>query len=636
MNITPNNQPSPNSPRFGSAVGHELQLSKAAQGAEKVMGFLGKSRGQQMIVEDFVGFGGFRSLFDLSRGHIFGTGMLNWPAASERLIREGASIVTDNVLSGITAQGIGKLFDWGGKSFSNGFTDYPTMEAFQTAAGKDEKAFIERLSAHLLPDSPKQADFKDKLNTIWEQLPTWGKLKNQADRSQAAKVWANDTKAQQAKQLAKALGQNHFELKSGEHTFKLDNLLDDLRIFKDHMATRQNNEAGRAWGEMAQDSIKNTLTAKNWKLSAIALGMGATFAVPFVNSMFTRWRYGINYYPGETGLGQNRAKPGARGQRVPSLVGGQQPLANRSLKARLEAFGEKRMPYVTRKLKDGNPLPLLAALAPLPFVVGLFDVSAREFVGPSILKLWNQTSRHKLRNMFDFTKGWPFTAPQQMGSMFALLITSRLMCARSDNEYKELMLDSAVGWGWWMVGTPALQKWAGKALDKGWFPVVGKTQLMNGKSIRSKAEIELLSEELNVEKAIIQRTLNASVWMRAITTFTSFGVLGLAIPYAAIKMTQRNEARKQKHAQAQRPQAITAAVMPALAPGVRRPTAAMNTVGTFPQANRVNPMTAMNAPFGMTRPGFGAGTVSFNPSLMPLPVGTPPATFPASLPQWQG
>ncbi len=631
MSIAPNNPAPQKSLRFGSGVGHEPKLSKAAQGAEKVMGVLGKSRGQQMIMEDFVGFGGLRSLFDLSRGHIFGTGILNWPAASERLIREGASIFTDNMLSGIVAQWIGKAFDGGGKSFSNGFTDYPTLEAFQKAVGTEHEGFIDRLSAHLLKDSPKRADFQNALLPIWKALPT------RTEKPEAAKVWANTTKTGQAKQLAKALDQTHFDLKVGEHTFKLDNLLDDLRIFKDHMATRLPNGTGNAWAEAAQDSIKNTLTAKNWKLSAIALGMGATFAVPFANSMLTRWRYGINYYPGEMGLGQNRAKPGTRGSRVPSRAGLQQPSINPSFKERLEAFGEKRMPYVTRKLKDGNPLPLLAALAPLPFVVGLFDVSAREFVGPSILKLWNQTSRHKLRNMFDFTKGWPFTAPQQMGSMFALLITSRLMCARSDNEYKELMLDSAFGWGWWMVGTPVLQKFAGKALDKGWFPFVDKTQLMNGKSVRTKAEIELLGElaekkltgeALKAEMAMIQRTMNASVWMRAMSMITTFGILGIGIPYAAIKMTQRNEARKQKRADARAPQPLATLSVP-LAPGVRPVAVALNPFGA---SSPVNQTAAMNAPFAMTRPGFGAGTVSLNNPLMPLPLVAPVM----NRPQWQG
>jgi hypothetical protein len=623
MNITPRNtNAQPNLPRFGGLAVHGgdlqegMRLSASTQQVEKAMDWLAKSRGQQMIVEDFVGFGGLRSGLDLMRGFFYGTGGLNFPAASERLLREGASILTDNILSGFAAQGMGKLFDLNGKSFSNGFTDYPTLEAFQkvVAQGKpaDKDAFIQQFSEHLqpyLPNETKGAQFKAELRKIWDKLPS------QASNATEIKNWSKVEKPMQAGKLAMALGQQHFDLvgQKGMHTFRLDNLLDDLRIFKTHMQTRAVAESGVNWANLAENSIANTLKAKYWKLSCIALGMGATFAVPFVNMVITRYRYGINYYPGEIGLRKNVPAFGVAGQGlVPKTV----PSPPVTLKERMERFGQKHMPYLTKQLKEGNPLPLALALLPLPVAIGMFDVSARKFV-------LNIFAKNKLRNMFDFTKGWPFTAPQQMASMFALLITSRLMCARSDNEYRELVLDSFMGWGAWILGTPLLKKAAANLLDQGRFPLVGKTMLLNGKTIRSADEIKLLDEILknSIEKGeslvmngvkgapeiqkMLQRTLTANVWMGAVTTGITIGVLGILTPLIGIKLTQHFEKRKQKREDAP--------IVPAMGQ-VQRP--AVSTASPFGPMSQSNGFRSASSGFNPvalsgSRPGFPVGVAPF-------------------------
>ncbi|MEB3029894.1 hypothetical protein VJI72_08895, partial [Parvimonas micra] len=79
----------------------------------------------------------------------------------------------------------------------------------------------------------------------------------------------------------------------------------------------------------------------------------------------------------------------------------------------------------------------------------------------------------------DFSKKLPFTGTQQMAAGFAVLITARLLGSRSDNEFRERLIDSFAGWGLWIFGTPLLKKGIAWLSDRS-----GKTQLLKDGALR--------------------------------------------------------------------------------------------------------------------------------------------------------
>ncbi len=533
--------PAATSLRFGGG-GAVPDLGTVTNIAAKGMEFVGGTRGKQMIWEDFVGFGLLRTWMDLQRGN--GDSPWNIPAAGERLFREGSSILTDNLLGGLVAAGLGKFWlDRNNKSFSNTFIDYPTLNLFQThlknAGDGGEAAFLKQLGQHLQSSVAQgnPAQLQSLLQKAWDLGKTQAQgLNDKADGDQQLASIAKEF----VKTINPAKATFDLELKAlttGEKVapelFNIQNLLDDVSKFSKHMATVTQTAANQnlktSWTELAEAGIKSTLRAKNIKLPiGLAAGMGATFAMPFLNAFFTRKMYGINYYPGELGL-----RP-------------EKPEKERSQKN----FGERYFPYAEEERKKGNYLPIALSLLPLPLAMGVMDVVK--------MKLVNPFNTQNAKTLFDFCKGKPFTAPQQMASMFALLITSRLMCSRSDNEFRERFVDSFAGWGIWILGTPLMKLAIAKGLD-----ATGKTALLKQNPdasswrkmvLKSDHEIASLMEgslsKTGAEAAkIIKATQRANVWMGAGSMAASVLLLGVVEPWIGIRWTQRNERNKQAKAQ---------------------------------------------------------------------------------------
>jgi hypothetical protein len=561
--------------RFGGAGSSGVgKMDVLVNGVDATFRKIGASRGREMIVEDLMGFGFLRTGMDLLRGYFFGNGTLNIPAAGERLFREASSIFTDNVLSGLAAWGLGKHLDKTKGAFSNKFTDFPTVELFQQAVengAQDEQQFLQWISQQVVEGSKSdkaRLSAKDLQKLLQENV--W-----------AAKTFGEKERLHWATDIAQKLGLDRFEVKIGKQNFKLDNLLDDLRIFRNHMGQQMRPKAGSTgqWATVAKNSIQQTLKIKNYKLLCIALGMASTFAVPFVNVGLTKMVYGLDYYPGEMGL---------RKQDKKQAPFGVSPYNSLSSQPKPPSFFEKHFPYVMNSLQNGNWLPVLLAVLPLPFALGFFDTAAMRFINPIKKKFWsgawdglkklakgdikNSTNwsrlvpfNDKVRNMFDFCKEAPFTAQQQMASIFALLITSRLLCARSDNEFRERMVDSFLGWGLWILGTPLMKKAVAAYLDKSNGTVLQKV-LPDGKTValRTRTEIEnLLKNEVTVmtktgktavkkvTAQMVTSTRKAHILLGAGSTVMSMILLGIIEPWVGILWTKHNEDKKAQAANTQ-------------------------------------------------------------------------------------
>jgi len=139
-----------------------------------------------------------------------------------------------------------------------------------------------------------------------------------------------------------------------------------------------------------------------------------------------------------------------------------------------------------------------------------------------------------------------------MAALFALLISARLLNSRTDNEFNERALDSFVGWGAWIMGTPILNKLAAKALDH----YTGTALTKPGElGLRSRAEIEALRKLGEASEEVMRRTLKSHIWMQVGTTVATMIGLGIFIPWGCLKLTQRNEKHKQQ-LQAAQPQPV--------------------------------------------------------------------------------
>lgn len=530
-------------PRFGAGAGSLPALGRLTGMADHLSSKVNRTRSHQMILEDFFGFGVLCSAMELARGYLYGNNTPNWLAAGERLAREAGSILTDNILGGVVGLGVGaascKLLD---KSYSNTFTNFDTIALFQdllptapkpgAVANNAHQQFLEALAQRISNETQGEGFSKalTSLQTIWTQGAANTKNAAQATQTEAIK-------------LAQALNKSSFDLKltvgSRQLVYKLDHLLDDVRLFAGHMSKQAPTQGETQWAALAQKALKNTNVLKKWKLGiGLTTAMAATFSVPMVINGFTRHFRGIKYYPGEIGLHKNDSA------------------ANTTPNASGESWIEKHFPYVSQSLKRGQWLPLLTSLVPL-FAVGCFDTEARGVLNPFAKK-----NGARLWNMFDFVKQFPYTSPQQMGSIFAFLITARLLCTRTDNEFRERLVDSGLGWALWILGTPVIKNAVAKMLDKGWFVGEANRTLLLKKEggLRTKAEIEnLLNSELRIEeKAITQQmiasTRKANVWLSVGSSLATMVLMGVLGSFWNIYSTRRNEQEKQAKRALQTPQ----------------------------------------------------------------------------------
>lgn len=603
-------QPQPNKPpvrtgqpvRFGSTSGGSGGVGGLTGMADTVFQLFQNSRGKEMIVEDVVGFGVLRTGMDLGRDRIYGGDSLNVPAAAERFFREMTSIFTDCVLGGLVAYGLSKAyFDRNNKAFSGKFVQYPSLELFQDVVNSEQfqsaknhqeagKAFAEVLT--------RRAKGADKLtvgqkNTIQNALKlAWDKETPQKTTSWFRANPNAETFNQQGKTIINALSNNRatdfgwdFHTKGNEKpvSFAVNDLLDDVNRFGKSMekawAARTGQVAAHNWQDMASEAIKKTINAKNFSIPfGLATGMAATFTMPMLGNWMTKKVYGIDYFPGETSLRKGQQQG--------------QTAENAPQNAPKKSLVERYFPYVTQSAQNGNVLPLGLALTPMIAALGFVDTYKRSFINP-FKSLKNGDGA--LKKLFDYTKAAPFTSQQQMAAMFALLITSRLLSSRSDNEYKERILDSALGWGAWIVGTPLMKI----GLSKLFAP-----ELLNKGSLKSREAIEAFAES-----GVRDKLLKSNIRIGIFSTLATIGILGLGAPFAGMKLTQWNEQRKQTR---QNPQ-------PGLPP---QP----------PGGNLAFPAVARNSVSQSAFPGnFSAAPVS-QPFLLPQAPSVNPYAFPSANP----
>lgn len=510
--------------RFGGGL-VPAELGMATRTVGRGLQWLGENRTREMLFEDLLGFGVLRTGMDLLRKAFYRRddqngaaasqdkgihGLLNIPLGVERITRESASILTDNVLAGVVALGIGKTLDKRRGGFSGEFVNFPTLEMMRPLA---QNAATEKDMTRLLAD--KIAG------------PAW-----QGDR-QALVALIEEAADDAGVKMARLLDQTQLERVIDGQTVHLGELVRDTRALRNAVA-EQAPARMRHWGEVAGRVIGKTIQTKYLKMLGLPVAVAATLAVPPLMNRMTRSVFHINGYPGETGLQKPSALPLAGGE-----AGDKTQLTVRQtfrsfLHARqLPQFGrmadaagkETTTSWTLAEWKKGKHWPLLMSLAPMLFAVGLFNTGTRRLMLPKagFLKEW--------RNLYDFGKTFPHTTQQQMASIFAMLITSRMMSARSGNEYRERAVDSGAGWAIWILGTPILKKWVAKL----WDPALLKT--VNGQQVmRTRTELEEL-----LPKA--RGAVGRNIWIQAGALGATLALLGIAEPYLAMRWTQKNGAR---------------------------------------------------------------------------------------------
>lgn len=486
MQLSPNQFDSSSQPQFQAAFGRPEVRFQSAFGrptmlVDQTFRWLGANRTREMLVEDLVGFGLLRTGMDLFRGYFYGTNnntdtRLNIPLARERLLREVGSIATDNVSSGVAAYLLAKFWlDRKNKAYSGRFSSFQNLETLQSLSHKS--------------NNPQD---------LLKQLPP-----------------------------------------SATDNFS------ELRADADILITELKKKTGdKNWSKQAQILITNTLKAKRIQMSCLGVGIGLTMAVPYANHWLTRRINQIDYYPGEIGL-KNMTPKNPSASPSPVQLTFQQAHQPRgfsaflqaqknTLKTPIQSWSEKTFPYLSDSVKNNNYWPVVATVLPLPAALGLFDTVRRQFNAP-----WKKGFLTQLRNLYEFGKGFPFTTQQQMASMFAFLIISRLASARSGNEFRERLVDSFLGWGIWILGTPLIKRAVAQYLDRN-----QGTQLLKQTSgqwvVKTRQEIEQ-----RLTGSVLQKTLKAHIWLQAGSVLTTMVLLGIVEPYLAMLWTKK---RSQKQA----------------------------------------------------------------------------------------
>ncbi|HEY9686753.1 MAG TPA: hypothetical protein V6C52_07245 [Coleofasciculaceae cyanobacterium] len=485
-----------------------------------------------------------RSAINLFRGLIYGTGGLNVLAALDRLGSEVGSIFTDNILAGLAAMGVGKTLDARMGGYSNGWSDFQTIGLFQEVArhSPDEQAFLKGLAERLSEQDQPQAKqiCLATLKKVWEKTD----LSPDAKREMYTKL---------AAQMAKDLGLTSFDQKIGEHIFPLDNLFSDVGLFRDQMTKLTREQAGTSWHQLAEHTLGQTRKIKNIKLlPSILLGMLATYSLPPIIAWAGKRFFGVDYYPGDMGLkgrGPDSQAKAVAAPPVPVLFTHNQVFRSFHENRPRGSAPEKNR-YVKEQFRKGNIWPSLLALVPLPFAVGLFDTVRLKWRNPFKFKSFLK----QLQQDYDFSKAKPFTTQPQIASMFALLITSRLLTARSDNEFRDRLLDSGLGWIAWILATPFFQRSIAGVLDR-----TGQTMLLKEvegrKVLRTRAEIEHLLPSLKgASHKVAENTLRRYIQINAGSTMLTMILLGIAAPLLGILWSRHNSRQKEATMQQAVPQ----------------------------------------------------------------------------------
>jgi hypothetical protein len=327
--------------------------------------------------------------------------------------------------------------------------------------------------------------------------------------------------------LAKLMNQQQLEWlhpKTGVH--HLPKLLDETKGFVTSLKASSLSQPAKKMAQVAGKLLSDVSKLKGWSIPMVmGLGYAYNFFSPIIIHKATTKIDKIQDYPGEDGL--------------------------RPLKMTFEGKNNNEhpsqktlFPYLKHSLKDGNVLPLLISMMPLPLVLGFFNTQKIATLGWK--KAWTQPfkagfSQRYLR-LFQLSKGFPFATSQQISSIYAALIMSRIATARDGIEFRERTIDAFLGWSIWMLATPWL-----KTNFARWSDSSGKTKLL--KAVGGLPALRSEQELLQLVKAS-PKVIHESVRRLKMVNYGALGstlvLLGLVEPYIAIKLTEW-QSKKQTH-----------------------------------------------------------------------------------------
>jgi hypothetical protein len=632
-----------------------LRLDPATKRVAGFMNVIAGNRTRAMIVEDFFGMGLLRTLVDSSRGFMGGSNQFSPVAGLDRILREGFSILTDNVMSGIVATRIGKMH-----AFPHFANQYPSR-AVLTHAHHHMKQLVER--TRKMEAKPEEAVLQlshrmaDDLfqNLVPPEILTSGHTERIQTSRDALKTMlyqalGKDPQAEghfktQAAALMRQLQKSDWHLNIPQPDGRtarmaLPTYLEELHGFVQGLrqampALRQQHPNITYFGDMALKYAEQTTRVKDRQLWGIAAGMTASFLSPALINSFMNHAFHVKGYPAENALKVQKPVSFITGDRRPDTEAHQvaEPEtlpANTAVPARLapppeqvvapptppeklahylggttngvsgqfmadasrgstplfgvqaQRFGEavassssapaatstavstatsapEALPsaelerkysdsWYTRLLQQGQwkQAAKLAPLLLLPLVPasGVFNTQELKVYLPEMLrKMLPQEARQHvgkytkeyLKSTYDFCKNFPHTTQQQMAGGFALLIMSRLLNSRTPNEFRERAVDGYGGWGFWILGTPLLQKYV-------FGPLADKTfgsQLMHQGRLRAVDEIKHLMPAGSLQ----QKTLKANIWVGFSAMMTNVLLLGILEPYIAALWTKARLAK---------------------------------------------------------------------------------------------
>lgn len=609
--------------RFGGG-GLEAEAATAMDGTTrrvaKLMDAVAGNRTRAMIVEDFFGMGLLRTTVDASRGLMGGMGRISWLAGFDRILREGFSILTDNVMSGLVAAEIGRRHKV--PHYANAFPARPITQFFATelselapslkqAAVSDEVA-RERFHqgvADSLANTNRRFLMPEVRHTLLGAIQRTGApdFHPREALTEAAKV---------ARILGDASWNVHLRQPDGRLvTQPLSEVFRELHQFQSHLVNQRDTLRRTyphltSWGEHALQLLENTLKVKDRQLLGIIAGMSASFATPALINSFINRVWHVRGYPAENALkvqhpsafmglpGLPAPPPGQPGAPTPPVFNHVAPIAATLPSARLaqltasppltpspvkavgpappgpsssgtyrtngisgrfsDASGvmESSLPsaeleekysqsWPIRLLQQGNwgtalKLSPLFALPLLP-ASGVFNTETLRFHLPAGLvkraparmaAMVAPYTRQYLKESYDFGRFFPFTTQQQMAGGAALLYFSRMLNARTPNEFRERAIDSYTGWMFWILGTPLLKR-------RVYAPLADKflgSQLIHQGRLRTQEEVQHLIQD----PLLRAKTLKAGVWVSFTAMMTNLALMGVGEPLLAALWTKKN------------------------------------------------------------------------------------------------
>lgn len=486
------------------------------------------TRTKEMLLEDLMGFALLRTGIDLYRQRIMGEGTrdkhgheeLNIPAARERLLREVSSILTDNVSGGIFAFAIAVLANrfTGAKNLSQHFVSEQSLALFSDIVGKlpssafsSHNAFEEALIKSLAKEfNIPQAELCEVYRDYSAQAGKVAKQGSQLLSEREGKIARLIRKNNPRGESFSLARQGIIQPGVAKNLFEFPELLEDTRHFLNKLPK---TDTGRTIETVAQKLLADSGRLNKLQYLGIALALGLTMLVPFTINAMTRHLDGIANYPGERGI-RDMKQVNPNDHEGPG-----------------NTWLEKHFPYMSELIQRKSPI-LLLPLLPLALAMGLFDTRAlsRFAFKEAFNAPWKKAFIPRLKEMYQFGKGVPFTTQQQMASCFAFLIFSRMVTARSDIEFRERSVDSLLGWTTWILGTPILKRGLSRLLEK----QMAGTRLFNRSGVlRTRAEIE----HFPIAGENRSRSLSAHLLTRFSSVIFTILTLGILEPVAAIKWT---------------------------------------------------------------------------------------------------